>query len=139
MLRIWTVVSLAAGLSAAQAQDEPLFPNDLGAGWVEVEGYSQYQQRNYKVFSRTCSRCHTLARPINAGPRTRAGWLGVSGRMAGHAQDKPWAAFAAADRDAAVEFLVYDSFRRRNTPEFERRQRELKRQFEELRRRRTTL
>lgn len=137
MLRISVVLALAAGLAAAQAHEVPPFPNDLGPAWVEVEDYSAYQQRNYKAFSRTCSRCHTLARPINAEARTRAGWLGVAARMAGHAQDKPWASFTFPERDAAVEFLVYDSFRRRKGSAFEKRRRELERQWEGLRRRST--
>jgi hypothetical protein len=52
-------------VSADPAQDKP-DPRDFGAGHIDVSGYPAGQQKNYEIYSAKCSKCHPLARSVNA-------------------------------------------------------------------------
>jgi hypothetical protein len=52
-------------VTAEPAQDKP-DPRDSGPGSIDVSKYPSDQQRNYGVYSAKCSKCHPLARSINA-------------------------------------------------------------------------
>ncbi|MBI3181593.1 MAG: hypothetical protein HYZ28_05580 [Myxococcales bacterium] len=41
-------------------------PRDVGPDRVDVSSYPPEYRERYQVFSVRCSKCHTLARPINA-------------------------------------------------------------------------
>lgn len=49
----------------ARAEDKKDFAADKGPDKVDVSAYPPEVQEDYRVFSAKCSKCHTLARPIN--------------------------------------------------------------------------
>jgi hypothetical protein len=52
-------------VSADPAQDKP-DSRDFGPGHIDVSGYPAGQQKNYEIYSAKCSKCHPLARSVNA-------------------------------------------------------------------------
>ncbi len=57
--------ALVAMLFAAEPQDKP-DPRDSGPDRIDVSGYPSAQQRQYDVYAAKCSKCHPLARSVNA-------------------------------------------------------------------------
>ncbi len=57
--------ALWALLLAAGPAEKP-DPRDLGPQSIDVSGYPPAQKKNYDVYAAKCSRCHTLARSVNA-------------------------------------------------------------------------
>lgn len=57
--------ALVALLFAADPAEKP-DPRDFGPGNVDVSGYPAEQKRNYEMYSAKCSKCHPLARSVNA-------------------------------------------------------------------------
>ena len=55
----WVRMSQAAQPPAKE------FAADKGPSKVEISSYPKEVQDNYAVFASKCSKCHTLARPIN--------------------------------------------------------------------------
>ena len=109
-------VFLASGAFAAPAperftdkQREALLYFDLGADQIDVSGYPKAQQENYKVFSSVCSRCHTLARPINSPLVTRADWRRFIERMHVRSKIQSDKTFTKEEAKIVVDFLAYDS------------------------------
>src|SRR6266849_943250 len=47
---------------------------DLGPAKIDASNYPQNQQKNYALFAKTCSQCHTLARPINSPRESYVAW-----------------------------------------------------------------
>ncbi len=45
---------------------DSVFPNDFGPTTINVSHYPKKMQVYYKLFLKRCSKCHTVARPINA-------------------------------------------------------------------------
>jgi hypothetical protein len=105
--------------------------SDLGPDAIDVAAYPPEQRRNYEVFARACSRCHTLARAINAPIVSRGWWeFYVAGmRVRSRLQGEP---MSAVDVKAALDFLEYDGRQRklRRAREFERDSDELKERFD---------
>ena len=108
---------LAAGWGAARlaAEDAPQadssddavkeFPFDKGPDTIDVSAYPQEQQDNYALFSQKCSKCHTLARPINSPFALPDEWETYVHKM----QHKKR---SGVDEDSAkriIDFLVFDS------------------------------
>jgi hypothetical protein len=58
---------VAYGLAPRPMVSQPgmVLPQDKGPDTINVRAYPAEQQAAYKLFSSKCSRCHTLARPIN--------------------------------------------------------------------------
>ena len=55
-----------AGLSTrAISEEKKVFAADKGPKTIDVSKYPKAYQERYKLFSKKCSHCHTLARPIN--------------------------------------------------------------------------
>ena len=50
---------------AARAEDKKDFAADKGPDKVDVSNYPSEVQDAYRMFAAKCSKCHTLARPIN--------------------------------------------------------------------------
>ena len=42
------------------------YPEDKGPNFIDVTAYPAKMQEAYKLFTDKCSRCHTVARPINS-------------------------------------------------------------------------
>ncbi|MDE2236852.1 MAG: hypothetical protein KGK30_03095 [Elusimicrobia bacterium] len=111
-----------------------LYYSDLGPDFIDVSSYPAQQRYNYGVYAEVCSRCHTLARSVNAPIASRRFWeLYVLGmRMA--VRVKGGAAITKAQRRAVLDFLEYDSRERRfkHARQFEALTEELKRRYEPL-------
>ncbi|MDD5302063.1 MAG: hypothetical protein PHS14_03055 [Elusimicrobia bacterium] len=90
-------------------QREARFYYDLGPKEIDVTSYPKAQQENYRTFAKTCSQCHTLARPINSPLVTREDWKRFVRRMHVRTKERPGAAITADAAKAAIDFLAYDS------------------------------
>ncbi len=105
--------------------------SDLGPDVIDVAGYPAQQRYNYRVYAEVCSRCHTLARSINAPVASREFWefymLGM--RTANRIDEKP--PITAQERKAILDFLEYDSRVRKveHARQFEAQTEELKRRY----------
>ena len=109
-------VFLARAASSAPASErftdqqlEARFPFDLGADSVDVSGYPKIQQKNYAAFVSVCSRCHTLARPINSPLAARADWRRYVKRMHVRSKIETDKTFDKEQAKSIIDFLVYDS------------------------------
>ena len=89
--------------------DEPLDPRiaayDKGPATIDVSKYPADMQANYKLFSKKCTHCHTLARPINCEFALPDEWSRYVKRM----MRKPDSQISADEAKKIYEFLVYDS------------------------------
>jgi len=119
-MREWigrSLVLLAAGLTLAASNAPPAAPGsedefkvfdaDLGRAWIDVNGYPPEQQKSYALFAQKCSKCHTLARPINSS--LQAGdWSAYVNRMS----RKSGSGISPHDGETILSFLLFDSARR---------------------------
>jgi mono/diheme cytochrome c family protein len=80
------------------------FPADNGPNFISVSSYSTEMQEYYKIFERKCSRCHTLARPINSEFVGEA-WRKYVYKM----MRKPGSGLTPKTAVPIIEFLIYDS------------------------------
>ena len=107
------ILSLAglawAGGEYTSAQLAARFYYDLGPAEVDVSAYPQKQQENYRLFAKTCSQCHTLARPINSPYVVRKTWKRYVERMHIRTKSVSSATIREEDEDAIVDFLSYDA------------------------------
>ena len=89
--------------------DEPLDPRiaayDKGPATIDVSKYPPEMQADYKIFSKKCTHCHTLARPINSDFALPDEWSRYVKRM----MRKPDSQISADEAKKIYEFLVYDS------------------------------
>jgi len=69
----------AAGDKPATSDKE--FEADKGTESIDTSAFSQEQQDRYTLFASKCSKCHTLARPINTD-KTAEQWARYVKRMA---------------------------------------------------------
>ncbi len=105
---IWTVVValvVAFGLaSSARAEDakKKVFAADKGPATIDVSGFPKEMQENYKIFAARCSKCHTLARPINTD-MTASGWKMYVKRM----MNKPDSGISPANAKRIYKFLKF--------------------------------
>jgi len=49
----------------AQEPEQKVFEADKGQDYVDVSSFPVEIQERYSIFAKKCSKCHTLARPIN--------------------------------------------------------------------------
>lgn len=116
---------------SAERRKAALFYSDLGYDGVDVSRYPAQIQYDYSVYQRVCSRCHSLARSINAPYVTRGWWefyvMGMRTRARWQGE-----ALSKKETAAVLDFLEYDSYARKaaKPAEFERVKAELKRRFE---------
>jgi mono/diheme cytochrome c family protein len=93
---------------AAQSGNVTL-PQDKGPSKVDVSSYPPEQQKGYKVFADKCSKCHTIARPINT-TMTAPEWSRYVKRM----MHKPNSGISDNQGKAIYEFLAYDQENRKD-------------------------
>jgi hypothetical protein len=53
-------------LLAAGSEKGTADPRDSGPDRIDVRGYPEPQQKEYPVYAMKCSKCHPLARSVNA-------------------------------------------------------------------------
>jgi cytochrome c5 len=124
MVSRWILVVLAASAAGVVARaQEPLDPRiaayDKGPATIDVSKYPADMQAGYKVFVTRCSKCHTIARPINCDFVLDDEWERYVKRM----MRKPGSDVSPADGKQIFEFLSYDSKLRKKAL-YERKQKE---------------
>ncbi|MGH7680953.1 MAG: hypothetical protein ACRENN_03095 [Candidatus Eiseniibacteriota bacterium] len=109
------LVSLIAGL-ASTAPAVEVIPDstaikahlkalDSGPKSIDVTKYPEDQRAAYKSFTKKCSKCHTIARPINSEFVLPGEWERYIKRM----MFKPNSELSDADGKKIYRFLVYDA------------------------------
>ena len=101
----WLLVFCALPLAA---QSNVTLPQDKGPDKVDVSKYPAELQKSYKVFSSKCSKCHTIARPINT-TMTRPEWERYVKRM----MHKPNSGISDKQGKEIFDFIVYDQEHRK--------------------------
>jgi cytochrome c2 len=94
---------------AAQSGSNVTLPQDKGPDKLNVSAYPAEQQKGYKVFVDKCSKCHTIARPINT-TMTAPEWSRYVKRM----MHKPNSGISDAQGKTIYEFLAYDQENRKD-------------------------
>ena len=84
-------------------------PQDKGPNTINVSTYPPAQQKAYKLFTSKCSKCHTIARPINT-TMTQPEWERYVKRM----MHKPNSGISDKQGKDIYEFLVYDQVNRKD-------------------------
>jgi hypothetical protein len=93
---------LALVLRAAASENQ-----DEGPDRIDVSDYPPDQQERYELFAVKCSKCHSLARPINAR-LTADEWQGYVKKMA----RRPGSGINDDAAKRIAEFLIYYTARR---------------------------
>jgi hypothetical protein len=70
---------------------------------VDVSKYPPDVQAAYRVFAVRCSRCHTLARPLNAHITDPQHWIRYVTRM----RRQPGSGIDRSNADVILKFLLY--------------------------------
>ena len=77
---------------------------DKGPNFIDVTAYPAKMQEAYKRFTNKCSRCHTVARPINS-TFTPEEWRKYVYKM----MRKPGSGLNPKTAEEIIEFLIYDA------------------------------
>ncbi|MBI5247586.1 MAG: hypothetical protein HY923_10425 [Elusimicrobia bacterium] len=107
---------------------------DLGPKEIDVSAYPEEQQKNYRIFVKACSSCHTLARAVNSPLVSREDWRRSVKRMHARSKSNAAAAIGVPEAKAAIEFLTYDAKIRKvkDAAGFKAKTAELKALYEEI-------
>ena len=87
------------------------YPADKGPNFIDVTAYAPEMQKAYELFTRKCSRCHTVARPINS-TFTPEEWRKYVYKM----MRKPGSGLTPKTAEEIIKFLIYDSEHRGKKP-----------------------
>ncbi len=80
------------------------YPADKGPNVIDVTAYPAKMQETYERFRNKCSRCHTVARPINS-TFTPEEWRKYVYKM----MRKPGSGLNPKTAEQIIEFLIYDT------------------------------
>jgi hypothetical protein len=81
-------------------------PFDNGPSTIDVSAYTPEMQKIYtNIFAKTCSKCHTIARPINAPYALPEEWNKYIRKM----MKKPGSGVSPDLARQIYKFLIYDS------------------------------
>ena len=80
-----------------------IYPADLGLAEIDVSSYPREMRQSYKAFASKCSRCHTLARPINSNFSVEE-WQKYVYKM----MNKSGSGLTKEISDQIIRFLIYD-------------------------------
>ena len=100
---------ILAPLALVAQTSNVVLPQDKGPDKIDVGAYPAPQQAAYKVFSTKCSKCHTIARPINTMMK-RDEWERYVKRM----MHKPNSGISDAQGKQIFEFVVFDETERKD-------------------------
>jgi cytochrome c5 len=109
MKRLIQTMMMLASLSLFAQTSNVVLPQDKGPDKIDVGAYPAAQQAAYKVFTSKCSKCHTIARPINT-MMTRDEWERYVKRM----MHKPNSGISDAQGKEIFDFLVFDQAQRKD-------------------------
>jgi hypothetical protein len=109
MKRLIQTIMLLAPLALLAQQSNVVLPQDKGPDKIDVSAYPAEQQANYKLFAGKCSKCHTIARPLNT-LMTKDEWSRYVKRM----MHKPNSGISDAQGKQIFEFVVYDQTERKD-------------------------
>jgi hypothetical protein len=99
-------VVLGARVFADDAADaNKVFSADKGPDSLDVSKYPKDKQDEYKIFAEKCSKCHTLARPINSEYALPEEWTAYVDKM----RHKKRSGIDDDVQKAVTDFLIYDS------------------------------
>ena len=108
-IRIAAISILVTPILALAQTSNVTLPQDKGPDKVNISSYPADQQKNYKLFTDKCSKCHTIARPINTA-MTKEEWQRYVKRM----MHKPNSGISDSQGKAIYEFLAYDQENRKD-------------------------
>jgi hypothetical protein len=94
---------------AAQEKSKIVLPQDKGPDKIDVSSYPAPMQASYKLFASKCSKCHTIARPINTMMK-RDEWERYVKRM----MHKPNSGISDSQGKQIFAFLIYDQTERKD-------------------------
>jgi hypothetical protein len=103
------IMILLAPLSLVAQTSNVVLPQDKGPNKIDVSAYPAAQQAAYKLFSSKCSKCHTIARPINTVMK-RDEWERYVKRM----MHKPNSGIGDNQGKQIFEFLIFDQTERKD-------------------------
>ena len=106
---IFLVTAGFLALVWAQQASTVTLPQDKGPDKIDVTKYPTEMQEAYKVFSEKCSKCHTLARPVNTS-MTKDEW----GRYVKRMMHKPNSGINDKQGKQIFDFMVYDQENRKD-------------------------
>ena len=117
MMLFIAALTVALGALAPAFAEEPdsaalkarLKKLDAGPKTIDVTKYPADLKADYKLFAKKCSKCHTIARPINSDFVLPAQWERYIKRM----MFKPNSQMNDADGKIIYRFLVYESSARK--------------------------
>ncbi|MBI3667638.1 MAG: hypothetical protein HY236_15655 [Acidobacteria bacterium] len=109
-IRVSFVLTLlgACVLLRAQTASKVQLPQDKGPNKIDISAYPPEMQKAYRLFTDKCSKCHTIARPINT-TMTRAEWERYVKRM----MHKPNSGIGEKQGKEIFEFVLYDETNRK--------------------------
>jgi mono/diheme cytochrome c family protein len=100
---------LLAPLALVSQTSNVKLPQDKGPDKIDVSGYPSDLQKTYKLFTTKCSKCHTIARPMNT-MMTRDEWERYVKRM----MHKPNSGISDSEGKQIFDFLIYDQTNRKD-------------------------
>jgi cytochrome c5 len=109
MKRLLQIAILLAPLSLVAQTSNVVLPQDKGPDKIDVSAYPATQQAAYKLFSSKCSKCHTIARPLNTMMK-RDEWERYVKRM----MHKPNSGISDNQGKQIFDFLVFDQTERKD-------------------------
>lgn len=132
---VLALVAASAFAALTQQEREARFYYDLGSDEVDVSGYPDPAKKGYALFRQSCSKCHSPARALNSPLIQKKDWERFVKRMHVKAGSRKGAAIGKDEAAAIVEFLSYDSKKRKSEDiaGFEALTRDLKARFESVR------
>ena len=104
------LLSILFGLFIFRLSKLHRFSADSGPSFIDVSNYPAEMQKKYQVFANKCSRCHTLARPINSD-FTVDQWPFYVQKM----KQKPGSGLTDTTAVQITDFLVFDTKHRKST------------------------
>ena len=109
MKRLIQIMMLLAPLSLVSQTSNVVLPQDKGPNKIDVSAYPAPQQAAYKVFTTKCSKCHTIARPMNTMMK-RDEWERYVKRM----MHKPNSGISDSQGKDIFDFLIFDQAERKD-------------------------
>lgn len=109
LIRYTALLFMGAPLFLAAQSSNVNLPQDKGPSKIDVSAYPEPMQKDYKLFASKCSKCHTIARPINT-TMTAPEWERYVKRM----MHKPNSGISDSQGKDIYEFLAYDQSTRKD-------------------------